>query len=171
MQTLTPIGPTANTPGEILRAEFLEPLGLTQNQLAIKSGLDRMRISEIVRGQRRITAPTALALGTVFQTGAQFWLNLQTDYDLAIEAKKCRGKARSGSLVQAVSAILKAPGPKVSRLPAVAYKKKVVAVANRPKSAGKRSRKRKFGHGSTHDGKFSPAGGGQAMTGAAETAF
>ena len=145
-ETLTPIGPVANTPGEILRTEFLEPLGLTQNQLAIKSGLDRMRISEIVRGQRRITPQTALALGTVFQTGAQFWLNLQTDYDLAIEAKKCRVKARSGSLVQVVSATLKAPGPKAPEptaagLPAVAYKRRVVAVPNQPKSARKRSRK------------------------------
>jgi len=142
MQTLTPIGPAANTPGEILRTEFLEPLGLSQNQLAIKSGLDRMRISEIVRGQRRITPQTAMALGRVFQTGAQFWLNLQTDYDLAIEAKKCRIKARSGSLVQAVSTILKAPtGPTPDRLPAVSYKRRVAEVANRPEGTGKRSRK------------------------------
>jgi addiction module HigA family antidote len=141
MQTLTPIGPAANMPGEILRTEFLEPLGLSQNQLAIKSGLDRMRISEIVRGQRRITPQTAMAFGTVFQTGAQFWLNLQTDYDLAVEAKKCRAKVRSSSLVQTVSGILKAPVPKAERIPAFAYKKKSGVYGNRSKSAGKRSRK------------------------------
>ncbi|MBV8276348.1 MAG: HigA family addiction module antidote protein [Verrucomicrobia bacterium] len=139
MQTLTPIGPAANTPGEILRTEFLEPLGLSQNQLAIKSGLDRMRISEIVRGQRRITPQTAMAFDKVFQTGAQFWLNLQTDYDLAVEAKKRRAKARSGSLVQKVSGILKAPAPKAEHIPA--YKKKSGVYGNRSKSAGKRSRK------------------------------
>jgi antitoxin HigA-1 len=88
MNTLTPIGPAANKPGEILRTEFLEPLGLTQNELAAKTGLDRMRISEIVRGRRAITALTAIALGKALRTGARFWMNLQTDYDLAVEAKK-----------------------------------------------------------------------------------
>jgi antitoxin HigA-1 len=87
MKTLAPIGPAANKPGEILRTEFLEPLGLSQNEPAAKSGLDRMRISEIVRGRRAITPLTAIALGKVFGTGARFWMNLQTDYDLAVEAK------------------------------------------------------------------------------------
>src|SRR5215469_10205687 len=94
MQTAIPIGPAANTPGEILRTEFLEPLGLSQNELAKESGLDRMRISEIVRGRRRITAETAIAFARVFEIEPQFWMNLQRDYDLAVEAKKSQGLRR-----------------------------------------------------------------------------
>jgi len=96
MPTLIPIGPAANTPGEILRTEFLEPLGLSQNELATRSGLDRMRISEIVRGRRRLTAETAIAFAKVFEIEPQFWMNLQRDYDLAIEAKKGGALVRGG---------------------------------------------------------------------------
>jgi addiction module HigA family antidote len=90
METLAkvPLGPAANPPGEILRREFLEPLGLSQNELATKTALPRMQISEIIRGRRRITANSAIALGEGLGTGPQFWMNLQTDYDLALEAKK-----------------------------------------------------------------------------------
>ncbi|MBV8173372.1 MAG: HigA family addiction module antidote protein [Verrucomicrobia bacterium] len=105
MPTKIPLGPAANTPGEILLTEFLEPLGLSQNELATRIGLPRMRISEIVRGRRKITAETAIALGQAFAIEPQFWLNLQRDYDLAVEAKKRQSLgARAGKIIRAVSA-------------------------------------------------------------------
>lgn len=72
-------------PGEILLEEFLEPLGVTQNRLAVSIGVPPRRINEIVHGKRRITADTALRLGRFFATSAQFWINLQTHYDLERE--------------------------------------------------------------------------------------
>jgi addiction module HigA family antidote len=71
-------------PGEILLEEFLKPMGLSQNFLAIKIGVPARRINEIVLGKRRITADTALRLSRFFGTTAKFWLGLQTDYDLDI---------------------------------------------------------------------------------------
>lgn len=72
-------------PGEILLEEFLDPLGVTQNRLAVSIGVPPRRINEIVHGKRRITADTALRLGRFFATSAQFWINLQTHYDLERE--------------------------------------------------------------------------------------
>lgn len=73
-----------STPGEILREEFLEPLGVTQYELAKRIGVDQTRISRIVRGRQAITADTALRLGAFFGTTPQFWLRLQEGYDLAL---------------------------------------------------------------------------------------
>jgi len=75
-------------PGEILLTEFLEPMGVTQYRLAKDIGVTPRRINEIVRGRRAITADTALRLGRFFNMEAQFWLNLQTHYDMemALEA-------------------------------------------------------------------------------------
>ena len=72
-------------PGEILLEEFLEPLGLTQNRLAVSIGVPPRRINEIVLGKRRITADTALRLSKFFGVSDRFWLNLQSRYDLEIE--------------------------------------------------------------------------------------
>jgi len=69
-------------PGEVLLEEFLKPMGLSQNRLALDIGVHARRINEIVLGKRRITADTALRLARYFGTSAQFWLGLQTDYDL-----------------------------------------------------------------------------------------
>ena len=69
-------------PGEILLTEFLEPLGLSQNRLAHEIGVPPRRINEIVLGKRSITADTAIRLGRFFGTTAQFWLNLQSSYEL-----------------------------------------------------------------------------------------
>lgn len=69
-------------PGEILQTEFLEPLGLSQNRLAREIGVPPRRINEIVHGKRAITADTALRLSRFFGTTAQFWLNLQSHYEL-----------------------------------------------------------------------------------------
>jgi len=72
-------------PGEVLREEFLEPLGLSQNRLALGIGVHARRINEIVLGKRGITANTALRLARYFGTSAEFWLGLQTQYELDIE--------------------------------------------------------------------------------------
>jgi antitoxin HigA-1 len=69
-------------PGEILRYEFLEPLGLSQKQLAEALGITRVRLSEILRGRRSITADTAFRLARFFDTTPEFWLGLQMDIDL-----------------------------------------------------------------------------------------
>ena len=69
-------------PGKILQEEFLEPLGLSQNKLALALRVPARRINEIVLGKRRITADTALRLGRYFGMSARFWMNLQARYDL-----------------------------------------------------------------------------------------
>lgn len=71
-------------PGEILLEEFLKPLGVTQYRLAKEIGVPQRRIGEIVAGNRAITADTAAHLGVYFGIEAEFWLNLQAHYDLAI---------------------------------------------------------------------------------------
>lgn len=76
------------TPGEILAEDFLTPLGLTQYRLARDIGVPPRRINEIIKGQRSITADTALRLGRYFQMSAQFWLNLQSHYDLEAEGQR-----------------------------------------------------------------------------------
>lgn len=70
------------TPGEILLEEFLQPMGISQDRLAKEISVPPRRIGEIVDGKRPITADTALRLGRYFGMEAQFWLNLQTRYDL-----------------------------------------------------------------------------------------
>lgn len=71
-------------PGEVLLEEFLKPMKLSQNRLALDIGVHPRRINEIVLGKRGITADTALRLARYFRTSPQFWLGLQTDYDLDI---------------------------------------------------------------------------------------
>ena len=69
-------------PGRILLEELLEPLGLSQYRLAKDIGVPARRINEIVQGKRAVTADTALRLGRYFNMSPEFWLNLQTRYDL-----------------------------------------------------------------------------------------
>ena len=69
-------------PGEILLEEFLKPMNLSQNKLAVDIRVPPRRINEIVHGKRRITADTALRLAKYFGMSPQFWLGLQMDYDL-----------------------------------------------------------------------------------------
>lgn len=76
------------TPGEILEEDFLKPLGLSQYRLAKDIGVPARRINEIVKGERAITADTALRLGRFFKMSAEFWLNLQSHHDLEIERKR-----------------------------------------------------------------------------------
>lgn len=71
-------------PGEILKLDVLEPLGMSQNELARALGVNRRRISEIVNERRSVTADTALRLGKYLGMSAQFWLGLQQQYDLDV---------------------------------------------------------------------------------------
>ena len=79
VKTLQPIHP-----GEILSEEFLQPLGITASRLASDIDVPGSRISEIVNGNRAMTADTALRLGIYFDMDAQFWLNLQMEYELRL---------------------------------------------------------------------------------------
>ena len=75
-------------PGEILLEEFLKPMGISQNRLALDIRVPARRINEIVHGKRRITADTALRLAKYFDMSPQFWFGLQMDYDLDIAEDK-----------------------------------------------------------------------------------
>ncbi len=69
-------------PGEVLMEDFIEGFGITQNKLAVSIGVPPRRINEIVHGKRGITADTALRLARYFGTSAEFWINLQSHYEL-----------------------------------------------------------------------------------------
>ena len=73
------------TPGEILEEDFMTPMGLSQYRLAKDIGVPARRINEIVKGERAITADTALRFGRYFKMSPQFWLNLQSHRDLEVE--------------------------------------------------------------------------------------
>lgn len=73
-------------PGEVLLEEFLKPMDLSQNRLALGLGVPSRRINEIASGKRGVTADTALRLGRYFHMSPQFWLGLQMDYDLDVTA-------------------------------------------------------------------------------------
>ena len=73
-------------PGEILQEEFLEPLGISAYRLSKETFIPQTRISEIVKGRRRITADTALRFSKYFGTSPKFWLGLQDDFDLEEES-------------------------------------------------------------------------------------
>ncbi len=75
-------------PGEILEIEFLEPLNITPYRLSKDIGVAQTRISEILSGKRSITADTALRLSRYFGNSAQFWLNLQTQYDIRLALER-----------------------------------------------------------------------------------
>jgi antitoxin HigA-1 len=74
-------------PGEVLKEEFLAPMGISVYRLSKETGLSQTRLSQIIRGERGISAETALKLGKFFGVPAEFWMNLQTLYDIE-EAQK-----------------------------------------------------------------------------------
>jgi addiction module HigA family antidote len=80
----------AVTPGEILKEEFLAEYGLSQNRLAKATGISPNRIAEIVNNRRRITADTALRLSLFFGNSPEFWMNLQSHYDLKIARRQLK---------------------------------------------------------------------------------
>ena len=75
-------------PGEVLSEEFLKPMGLSQNKLALNIGVPARRVNEIVLEKRRITADTALRLSKFFGTSAEFWLGLQSQFDLDVASEE-----------------------------------------------------------------------------------
>lgn len=82
-------------PGEILREEYLLPLGLSARGLAKAIGVPANRLTEIMRGERDVSADTAIRLGRYFKTDPRFWLNLQSAYDLSeAEARHDYSKVR-----------------------------------------------------------------------------
>jgi addiction module HigA family antidote len=87
MRDLPPIHP-----GEQLREEFMKPLGITAYRLAKDIGVPVTRIQEIAAERRAVTADTALRLGRYFRTTAEFWLNMQRDYELESAAEKLGGR-------------------------------------------------------------------------------
>ncbi|MBP9691384.1 HigA family addiction module antidote protein [Candidatus Woesebacteria bacterium] len=86
-------------PGEILLEEFLQPLKVSQYRLAIDINVPPRRINEIVHGKRGISANTALRLSKYFRNSAEFWLNLQVHYDLAIEQDALEDELKNHVLV------------------------------------------------------------------------
>jgi addiction module HigA family antidote len=89
-------------PGEILNEEFLKPMGISQYRLAANIGVPARRINEIVHGTRGISADTALRLALTFGTSAEFWMNLQSKYDL--EKERSRSEAEISKQVRATAA-------------------------------------------------------------------
>ncbi len=97
---LTPIHP-----GEVLLEEFLKPMGLSQNRLALELAVPARRINEIVLKKRRITADTALRLARYFSMSPQFWLGLQMDYELDIAEDDLVDRLEQEVQVYAVSGL------------------------------------------------------------------
>jgi addiction module HigA family antidote len=81
-------------PGEVLLEEFLKPLQMSQNRLALDIGVPARRVNEIVLGKRSVSADTALRLARYFGVTPQFWLGLQADYDLDVAADRLRDRIR-----------------------------------------------------------------------------
>lgn len=90
-------------PGEILMEEFLRPMAISQYKLAKETSVAPRRINEIVHGQRAITADTALRLGRYFGISPQFWLNLQSHYDLATAEDRIGSRLAEEVRVRAVA--------------------------------------------------------------------
>jgi addiction module HigA family antidote len=82
-------------PGEILQEEFLTPLEVTAYKLSKEIGIPQTRISEIIKGNRRITADTALRLSKYFGNTAKFWLGIQDDFDIEEEQKQKKSELES----------------------------------------------------------------------------
>ena len=87
-------------PGEVLMADFIEEFGITQNKLAVAIGVPPRLINEIVRGKRGITADTAVRLSRYFGNSAEFWMNLQSHYDLRIQRRSLRDQLDAISPLQ-----------------------------------------------------------------------
>jgi antitoxin HigA-1 len=82
-------------PGEILREEYLAPLGMSANALSIALRIPSPRINDVVRERRSVTVDTALRLSRYFNTTAQFWMNLQSSYDLKVAEREVGSKIES----------------------------------------------------------------------------
>ncbi len=94
---MLPLHRVSTHPGRILLKEFLEPLGLTQVKLAKAISIPQNRVNELIRGKRGITPETALLLAEYFNNSAEFWMNLQTAYDLTRVRAELRKRPRAAS--------------------------------------------------------------------------
>jgi len=94
---MLPRGRIAVHPGQVLLKEFLEPLGLSQVQLARVLGIPQNRINELIREKRGVSAETALLLSEYFKNSAEFWMNLQSAYDLTRARVELRKRPKSAS--------------------------------------------------------------------------
>ncbi|MEK8020879.1 MAG: HigA family addiction module antitoxin [Candidatus Parabeggiatoa sp.] len=103
-------------PGEILKEEFLEPFGMSQQQLAESLNVSRQQISNIIQGKQAITAEMALRLGRYFGLSAKFWLNLQNHYDLDVAEE-----ALSKRLAQEIKPYLAICDPVITRSAIISY--------------------------------------------------
>ena len=83
-------------PGTVLEAEFLMPMGISAYRLAKDIGIPQTRVSQVIKGERRVTADTALRLSKYFGNSAKFWLGLQNDFDLEEELK---GKSKELAVI------------------------------------------------------------------------
>ncbi len=83
-----PLGAAEVSPSDVLREDFMEPMGLSVRELARRMGCVPMRVSDILRGKRGVTAETALMLARALNTSPRFWLNMQATHDLAKAALK-----------------------------------------------------------------------------------
>ena len=90
-------------PGEVLLEEFLKPMELSQNRLALDIRVPARRINEIVQGKRRITADTALRLARYFGMTPQFWLGLQMDYDLDVASDQLANRIEKEVIVYGIA--------------------------------------------------------------------
>ncbi len=90
----------AITPGEILEEEFLKGFGITAYRLSKETGISATRISEIVRGKRKISVETALKFSKYFGNSAEFWLGIQNEYDLRMEKKELEKELSAISKIQ-----------------------------------------------------------------------
>ncbi len=104
-------------PGEVLLEEFLKPMGLSQNRLALSIGVPPRRISEIVFGKRSITADTALRMARCFGNSPQFWLGLQRDYDLGVAEETLGDRLQREVQVSETAREPRAPYGKLNRRP------------------------------------------------------
>ncbi len=82
-------------PGEVLKGEFLEPMGISVYRLSKDTSLSQTRLSQIIKGKRSITAETAVKLGKFFAVPAEFWMNLQTLYDIEEAQKQYKKELKS----------------------------------------------------------------------------
>ena len=82
-------------PGEVLKEEFLEPMGISVYRLAKETSLSQTRIGQIIKGERSITAETAVKLGKFFSVPSEFWMNLQTFYDIEEAQKRYKKEIES----------------------------------------------------------------------------
>jgi addiction module HigA family antidote len=109
-------------PGEVLLEEFLKPMGISQYRLAREISVPPRRINEVVLRKRGVTADTALRLARYFGTSEQFWLNLQTEYDLDLE------RDRLGDRLLVEVAIFRSPSAKGKRNTAATPSRRISAM-------------------------------------------